>query len=222
MLASHIDGMAVLVEPGAHDFTFTNAQGAVLATQKVLVLEGQRDRPVSVTVGGKSQVAAASPPPPASKAEAKPEPEPAPAAPEKTADQEKPAPEESPAAHVESSGDQRWSMPKSAFPYVLGGLGLAGVAAGTVLTVWGNKDNTDLENTCSPSCKSTSLDHVKTMYVAADISFGVGAAALAVSTFLFATSHSTEGSVKPAPRDALMVDVHPTQSGAFASVSGSF
>ncbi|HEY4013933.1 MAG TPA: hypothetical protein VGM06_11390 [Polyangiaceae bacterium] len=219
VLASHIDGMAVLVEPGAHDFTFSNAQG-VVATQKVLVLEGQRDRAVTVTIGGQSQApVAAAPAKPAP--EAKPEPA---AEPVKTAETEKPGASEEPVAtsHVESSGGGHWAMPKSVFPYILGGVGVAGVAAGAVLTFWGNKDNSDLESGCSPTCKPTSLDHVKTMYVAADISFGAGAVALAVSTILFATSHSTEGSQKPAPRDALRVDVAPTQSGAFASVSGAF
>jgi hypothetical protein len=225
VLASHIDGMAVLVEPGAHDFTFSNAQGGVIATQKVLVLEGQRDRAVTVTVGGQSQATAASAPPPPRPAPqaAAPEPKPEPVEP-KVAEPEKPAAEEpaAPNAHAETEAGRRWGMPKSPFPYLLAGVGAAGVAAGVVLTVWGNKDTTDLENSCSPNCKPTSLDHVKGMYVGADIALGAGAAALVVSTFLFATSHTTEGSVTPPPHEALKVDVHPTRSGAFASVSGSF
>jgi hypothetical protein len=222
-LASHIDGMAVLVEPGAHDFTFSNAQG-VVATQKVLVLEGQKDRAVTVTIGGQSQAAVASAPAPRPAAPPKPDAKPEPATePEKAAEPEKtPAEETATTSHVESTGGRSWAMPKSVIPYVIGGVGVAGVAAGTLLTFWGNKDNSDLESACSPNCSPSALNHVKTMYLAADISFGAGAAALAVSTFLFATSHTTEGSEKAAPRDAVRVDVSPTRSGAFATVSGAF
>jgi hypothetical protein len=217
LLTSHIDGMAMLVEPGPHEFTFSTDRG-VFATQKVLILEGQRDRPIAVTIAGR--------PPSTSPSRAKEDPNPKPA----PDDSDKAIPEKAPAeenARAETSHSERasagdWAMPKSVFPYVLGGVGVAGLAAGGLLTVWGNKDNSDLESTCSPNCQPASLDHVKALYVAADISLGVGAAALAVTTFLFATSRSTEGAEKPAAHEAMLVGVQPTRSGAFASVSGAF
>ncbi len=216
VVCSRLDGLAVLVEPGAHDVTFSNDKG-VIGTQKVLVLEGQRDRPVTFTIVGQAGSAVAAAPPTLPAAHPKPAPEESPGQPsDKTA-----ANEAAVESHSEVKG-RAWAMPKSALPYVLGGVGLAGLAAGGLLNFWGNKDTSDLENTCNPNCKPASLDHVKTMYVAADISLGVGAAALAVTTFLFATSHSAESGEKPATREGLRVVVDPTPSGGFASVSGAF
>ena len=58
------------------------------------------------------------------------------------------------------------------------------------------------------------------MYLAAEVSAGVGVAALGVATWLFMRSPSTEQT--PAPQAAYVFDVHPTASGAFASVKGAF
>src|SRR5882757_389575 len=59
------------------------------------------------------------------------------------------------------------------FPYLIGATGLAAIGAGTLLMVWGRKDNTALAQ-CSPSCQPSSVDRVRKLYTAADISFGVG------------------------------------------------
>jgi hypothetical protein len=224
---SHLDGMARLIEPGPHEFTFSTDQG-VLATQRVLILEGQRDRPVTVTIAWQAQPSAVSAGPAASPTPtAKATPPAAKSAPD---DSDKSTPEKAAGtdegqakiarSRRASGGD--WAMPTSVFPYVLGGVGLAGLAVGGFLTVWGNSDNSALENTCRPNSQPSSQGHVKTMYVAADISLGVGAAALAVTTFLIATSRSTENAERPAAHEALLVGVQPTRSGAFASVSGAF
>ena len=45
VLASHIGGQALLVDPGVHEFTFS-ANGVVFATQKLMILQGQRNRPI--------------------------------------------------------------------------------------------------------------------------------------------------------------------------------
>jgi hypothetical protein len=105
-----------------------------------------------------------------------------------------------------------------AFPYLIGGTGLAAIGAGTLLMVWGRKDNAALAQ-CSPSCQPSSVDRVRNLYTAADISFGVGLAAVGLSAYLFATSGSSE---KAPPRAAYAVDVVPMPSGAFASVAGAF
>jgi hypothetical protein len=72
---------------------------------------------------------------------------------------------------------------------------------------------------CSPSCAPSSVDHIRRLYLAADISFGVGGAALGVAALLFAISHS--GSHEVAPSTAVF-DVRPTRSGAAASFQGVF
>jgi hypothetical protein len=219
LLTSQLDGRGLPVEAGLHEFVFSTDRG-VFATEKVMIAEGQRNRPLAVTMGGAkvASVAAGTVPSQPVAAEAKAAPEGDKATPQKTTTED----EVRSTGRGERSGGGDWAMPRSVFPYVLGGVGLAGVAAGGLLTFWGNKDNTDLQTSCSPTCRPSSVNHIKTMYIAADISFGVGAAALAVTTFLFATSRSTESAARPPSHEALSVDVQPTKSGAFASVSGAF
>jgi hypothetical protein len=217
LLTSKLDGIGLPVEAGVHEFTFAT-DGGVCAAQKVMVVEGQRNRLITVSMHPAEQ----STQKPAAASEAVPV--------EATASSAKgpsyaPLHEEAgveapshDSTTRESTNGGRWAPPRSAFPYILGGVGLAGVGAGALLTFWGNKDNSDLQAQCNPSCKQSSVDHIRTMYVAADISLGAGAAALAVTTWLFASSRASE---KPS-KAATVVEVHPTSSGAFASVSGAF
>jgi len=65
------------------------------------------------------------------------------------------------------------------------------------------------------------VDHIRKLYLAADISLGVGIAALGAATtwlVIGATGSKEEHAKKP----RYVVDVRPTPAGAFASVSGSF
>jgi hypothetical protein len=103
---------------------------------------------------------------------------------------------------------------------VLGGLGLAGLGGYALLTYWGRKDNADLD-LCSPTCPWSDVQHIQKLYIAADISAGVGVLALAASTWLFVRSGSSSNEVAAKPR-SYVLDVKPTSSGAFATVSGAF
>jgi hypothetical protein len=217
-LTSHLDGKGLPVEPGVHKFTFSTDRGG-FATQDVMIVEGQHDREIAVSMGGAKPIAASAATPIDTKTH-----------PEKGASSEDGSDDE-PAADKPSPGDsaQRvrtgrdepsgggWTIPTSVFPYLLGVVGLAGVAGGGVLTYWGNQDNNLLRNSCggTAQCKQSSVDHIKRLYVEADISYGVGAAALTITTFLFATSRSKA-------RDAVVVGVEPTTSGGIASISGKF
>ncbi len=103
-------------------------------------------------------------------------------------------------------------------PYLLGGFGLASLGAYGMFTYWGKKDN-DLLSRCAPDCSPASLDHIRKLYLVADISLGVGVVALGAATWVALSS----GSSKEKPTEtAYVVDVKPTPSGAFATVSGSF
>jgi hypothetical protein len=222
VLTSKLDGMPLLVDAGMHEFSFSTASG-VFATQKLMILDGQRNRFISVWMhapgkGGQTATSADTTP-----IERPPPERPAP---------EKTAPDKSPAgtashdavASEEPSSPSRprgggFAFPKSPLPYVLAGAGLASVGAGALLIYWGRKDN-DLLSQCSPSCQQSSVDHVKTMYIASDISMGVGLAALGVATWLFASSHPSED--RTPPRAAFVLGVQPSRSGAFAAVRGTF
>jgi hypothetical protein len=217
MLTSQLDGHALAVDPGLHEFSFSTG-GSIFATQKILIVQGQRNRTISVSTQPSKKTLAASvlPAPPVETVA-----EPSRAASEKPAPRRlvtsKSTPHE---AEPETTAPPR-DMERagvSALTYVLGGVGVAAVGTGALLLVWGNKDNDGLAQ-CSPSCQPASVDRVRTLYTAADISFGVGVASLGVATYLFATRPLQE---KPATHAAYHFDVQPTPSGAFATVSGQF
>jgi hypothetical protein len=63
------------------------------------------------------------------------------------------------------------------------------------------------------------VDHVSHMYLAADISLGVGILALGAATWLFLAEPSEE---EPRSTQAYRFDVQPTASGAFATVRRAF
>lgn len=225
LLTSRLDGRAFAIDPGSHEVTFANESGTVFATEKVMILQGQRNRsvPVAIHTGkhpAKSTLAAQVTVPTATHAN-----------PEVKAQPDKPASESAPPAKLvaeksppadeqpEPPAPQQHGGP-GALPFVLGGVGIASIGAGVLFNVWGNNDN-DALSQCSPDCSHASVKHVKTLYSLADISFGVGIASLGVATYLFAAGGSSTKE-KPPSKTAYSVDVHPTAGGAFATVSGAF
>jgi hypothetical protein len=223
LVTSKLDGLAIPIEPGAHEFTFATDAG-VFATQRIMVAEGQRDRLIAMTqhAPGDAQQKATAVPAAVGAAESTKAPE-GPstdkAAVENAGAGDKavnPSRKDPPGPETVTRG--AWTLPHLPMPYILGGAGVVAVAAGGVFTYWGNKDNTLLQNQCSPNCSPGDAAHVKTMYVAADVSFGAGLAALGVATWLFASSHAPE----KGPSAAASVSITPTPTGAFASMAGAF
>jgi hypothetical protein len=221
LLTSKLDGRALPVDPGMHEFVFSTDSG-VIATEKIMIVAGQRNSPISVSLAKHSQrtlAASVTLPTPVNRSGLEPR-----------ATESKPSTEKTATSKMAESAQQMDETPSAAepqrkgpgaLPYIIGGAGIAGLGAGALLTFWGNRDNNKLGQ-CTPSCQPASLSHIKTMYTAADISIGVGAAAVAVSAYLFATSGSSTKE-KPAPaKTAYSVDVQPTKNGAFATVSGAF
>lgn len=102
--------------------------------------------------------------------------------------------------------------------WVLGGLGVIGVGAFTVLRVDVANELHALERTCSPHCSADQRDNAKREALVADISLGVGIAALAggiawtVGSWL---THTNEA-------NALSVSLVPTPEGGFAALMGRF
>jgi hypothetical protein len=231
LLTSRLDGRGLPVDTGVHVFTFSTDAG-VFATEKIMVFEGQRNRPIAVTIAstataGAPEEAGKGGPIPGSGLD-----ESAVADSGEQGKDRRAAPvgggiaSEKPASEGAASetappaaAGGGWALPRSPFPYVLGSLGLAGVASGALLNYWGGHDNTSLQRTCSPHCSQSSVDHIQSMYIAADVAYGAGAAALAVTAWLIASSRAE--TTRPT-QAAATVDVRATPSGAFASVSGTF
>ncbi|MEA2697234.1 MAG: hypothetical protein QOI66_1505 [Myxococcales bacterium] len=228
LLTDKLDGHALPVDPGRHEFSFI-VGGQTVDTQTILIATGQRNRPLSAALPAtgesahkKSAMAAAAPPAPESATKAAPpsddddEEKPSRATQEKptAADEdEQPAPRRRAKKHVaQSSGT-------SAFAYVFGVTGLAGLGGAALLTYWGRKDNQKLAG-CSPNCLPASVQHVHRLYQGADLSLGVGVASLLISTWIFIASGSS--SEKSGGEEAMRFNVHGGPAGTFATMTGTF
>jgi hypothetical protein len=225
MFSQQLDGRALAVDPGMHEFTFT-ADGVVFATQKIMIVQGQRNRFITALMrtggGGRQKRMVAEKAAPAAatgKKVAKAEPQPA-AEPEEDA---KPAPamaslsDNGPGHDTSKVEDEKKSG--SVLPYLIGGVGLASVGTGALLTYWGRKDNRMLSQ-CTPSCDPAATQHIKKLYLGADIALGAGVAALGAAYWVYVVTHRNQE--EKATEEALRVDVLPTTSGGFAAVSGRF
>jgi hypothetical protein len=239
-VTGRLDGRSLPLDPGLHEFTFS-ADGKILATEKIMIVQGQRNRAISIVLradpsakkgalglGEASIDAKASLDSAATERQApkKREPEvPAPdqALPGPLLDKapEKPAPERTAPernAFDDAPFERRAQRGPGGMPYLFGTIGVFGVGGAGLLTYWGRKDN-DLLAQCAPHCSQSSVDHIRKLYVAADVSLGVGVAALATSVIWFLASSSKD---KSKPQSSYRVDVHPAPSGGFATLSRSF
>jgi hypothetical protein len=214
VLTSQIDGRAVAVDPGLHQFSFSGAAGS--ATQKIVILQGQRNRPLAVTLGAGAKAAVAAKPPASAASptalveqDSSVEPPPTRAVPLE------PGPSDEPRS---SSRARTGGRPVAT--YLLGGVGLAGVAGYALLTYWGRKDN-DMLTQCTPNCSPESVSHVKKLYLGANVSLGVGLAALGTATWLYVRSGRARRE-EAASHSGLALDVAPLPTGALASVRGAF
>jgi hypothetical protein len=107
--------------------------------------------------------------------------------------------------------------------WVLGGIGVAGLATFGVLAVHGMGRRSDLEKECFGSCRQDQVDSIKTEFVVADIALGVGVASIAVSAILFLSSGSSRGSgEKTASGRPIWLGLAPIKSGGSAGFSGRF
>jgi hypothetical protein len=227
MLVSKIDGRAINVDPGEHEFAFKNERG-VLGTLKVIVPQGQRNRPLTLELSGSHRPSAAA------RASAPAAPAPAqvaaaPAASESASTSESP-PTPSAAPTEDASVDMapaeapatasKWRRP-GLLPTVLGGVGVLGLTGYGLFTYWGNQDNRLLDE-CKPDCKPSSVTHIRRMFLTGKIAAGVGLAALVGGTLLYLTSGSSSSTEVALGDSRYRLDVAPTASGGVAAFSGSF
>jgi hypothetical protein len=214
LLTSKVDGTAVSVDPGPHEFVFMR-DATALATEKVVVMQGQRNR--RIVVAGKGGQAASKDP-----FESTTE------LPVAQADQTVAAPAALPgrtSAAVEAAINlvDEPAGPalkkRSSVPYYIGLVGLGGLGGYALLSYWARKDNALLDK-CAPACAQSSVDHVHARYLQADIALVGGATALVVSTmWLLFRSH---GAAREVAAVRPPIDVQVSSGGAVAAVSGSF
>ena len=91
------------------------------------------------------------------------------------------------------------ALDKRTISYGLAGLGAAALGSFAFFAITGKSDENDLHDSCSPNCPEDDVDAVRTKYLVADISLGVGIASLGAATWLFFV---TSPATKP-PRNVL-------------------
>jgi len=105
--------------------------------------------------------------------------------------------------------------------FALAGVGVAGVAGFVTFGLLGNSQVSDRERTCAPTCNHSQVDSIRTKYLLADVSLGVGVVALAVSGYLlFSPTHKDAPQVGKST--SFGFDVAPLKSGGFATLVSTF
>jgi hypothetical protein len=100
--------------------------------------------------------------------------------------------------------------PVPTLTYALGAVGVVGMIGFATFGILGQSKQSNLEQTCSPSCKDDDLNPVRMRYLAADISLGIGAAGLAASALTYL--------LRPEKPRSVVVSLVPGPSGIFGSL----
>jgi len=108
------------------------------------------------------------------------------------------------------------------YAYIAGGVGAAGIITWAVVGAMGKGEESDLRDTCSPNCAKSKVDSVRTKYLIADISLGVGIAGLGAGVALFFLSQPKGDDDSSEDAARMDLDVRSTPGGGFATVSGRF
>jgi hypothetical protein len=101
--------------------------------------------------------------------------------------------------------------------FILGGIGIAGLATGLAYRLIAADSYNELLDTCSPNCSSGKVASVRTEYVVSTVAFGVGGAALVGAGLIWALSGGSESSQD---QQALTFTPIVSRHGALAVVEG--
>jgi hypothetical protein len=101
-------------------------------------------------------------------------------------------------------------------PALFAGVGLAGLGGFVALGAWGRSSESRLADTCSPGCNADDVGSVRTKYVLADVSLGVGVAGLALAAYtFFSQSPRSSGRAGGVSLHATSSDLRMTYGGHF-------
>lgn len=113
--------------------------------------------------------------------------------------------------------------------WVLGGVGVVGVGLFATFGALGLSEKSDAEDPstgCAPSCTDDEVDSIRTKFLVADVSLGVGVAAIGAAVIVALVAG--DGDDEEAARSTLRVGAAPTlgadgrPGGGTASIAGSF
>jgi hypothetical protein len=123
-----------------------------------------------------------------------------------------PRPEVDDTASAPTSG----GVPAATF--ILGGVGVLGLAGFTYFALDGRKKEDDLA-ACKPDCPSDDVSSVRTSYLLGDVSLGVGVVALAGAAYFLFSAPQKPATGRPVP---LTFDLHASGRGAGGTLRGRF
>ncbi|HEX4353038.1 MAG TPA: hypothetical protein VHZ95_08995 [Polyangiales bacterium] len=196
-LTSRLDGRAISIDPGLHEFVFRTEDGdALIGRTRLVIAQGERNRAIWMTESNRKSVNVL---------------------PAKTTSQ--PLPIQPPFV---AAASEPTTHGISLAPYLLGGTALIGTGAYVLLSSWARADNRQLAQ-CTPICPQDNVSHIRTLYLIADASLGVAAAA-ALSTaawWIFSRSDSNSTDKRPASQGSYVLSVQPQRAGALATLRGS-
>jgi hypothetical protein len=182
LLREKLDDTAVMVDPGLHLFRFETKDFAP-AEQRQMLPKGERGRPIEVRL----QPRAADDSPAVTDAPRSDAPR----------DEAKPAERESTKAPEGGSGPGVGS-------YVAGGIGVLALSSFAYFGLTGDAEASHLRNTCAPNCTDGQVGAARSRLIAANVSLGVGIAAIGVGAVLW------------------MVQASPPKTAAVSSWGASF
>lgn len=195
VVATELDGKAIVIDPGKHKLRF-ELEGVAPVDMPFIAKQGEKDRSVKVSFRPKGAEGDNEAPP---------------ASPYKD--------EVTPGADEKTSGPG----PLRLYAYIAGGVGAVGLISFTAMGLMASGAQTDLENSgCKPNCSQSEVDSIRTKYLIANISLGVGIAGIGTGVALFILSQpksskpSDEASMRP------QFNFSPVRGGGYATLSGRF
>jgi hypothetical protein len=194
-ISTALDGQAVILDPGIHDFHFVYKDQAI--DQRVVVREGDKLRHLPVVF---DRV----PPPPPSASVSRVAPPPS---------------SGSPASSFSLPSPEPPTRELTPGVITFGAIGVAAFAVAAYFDLKGRSDLSNLKSSCAPRCEPSKIDSVKTKLRVGDISLAVGVAALGGAALFYFTGSGV--STSP-PSDKISFGVSPTVGGAFGALHLGF
>jgi hypothetical protein len=215
-LRDQLDGTAVWVDPGPHLFHFESEASGTSDTFQTL-RKGERGRVIEVTVKPRQSELRDD----ASKAEQGV----AAVITEAGAPDARPSESEG----VDKNADRipielqlTGPVPSRSMPgtgtYVAGGIGVLALSSFAYFELKASGDASDLRQTCAPHCAESDVDAVRSKLLAANVSLGIGLAAIGVAGLLW----FLQGSASSQPTSSLRFDVVPLPGQRGANVVTTF
>jgi hypothetical protein len=179
MIAERLEGTAISLDPGAHTFTF-DSPGQPQITKQLVVREGQKDRREAIQFGGTSAGATAKPAATVTTIAGPPSATPRP-----------------------GETGSRGSGTQKIVGYASIGLGVAGLAVGTIFGLQSMSKHNDAKDACPASCADANgvklWDDARSAGNISTIGFVVGGLGLAGGTILVLTAKPADTTVGIGP-----------------------